>query len=431
MRFVTNATENLRLKIDSLAYGPYGIGRHEGRAIFVPMTVPGDEAEIRIVEEKKNYAVGALLGVAQPSTERQEPPCPYVGACGGCPWQMIRYEAQLRAKEKSVADALRRIGKLEDFELLPILPSPEEYRYRRRIRLHRSGDGRLGFHRAFSHDLIEIASCLIATAHADRRLQDAREWAGALKSALVEVEIVESDAGENVVLVGKIYGDIADEDDASCARFLAAHEQVAGLVLFGRGCRRSWGEGKISVDCGDGLGMNVDAEVFIQVNREGNRRLVRELLEWGEFGERDRVLELYCGAGNFTLPVARRAQAIVAVEGDARAIDNARINGQANHLKNIRWVRAHAPRAAMELGRRSEKFSKIILNPPRSGAKGLEDDLAALGAEKILYVSCNPSTLARDLAALDKKGYRAKRLRPVDLFPHTFHVETLAEIALR
>ena len=419
------------VKIDSLAYGPYGVGRHEGRVILVPLTVPGDEAEIRIVEEKSNYAVGELVGLVRPSGQRQETPCPYVGACGGCPWQPIRYEAQLSAKAKSVEEALRRIGKLDSFELLPILSSPQEYRYRRRIRLHADADKRLGFHRAFSHQLIEVDSCLIATPSADRHLAHAREWIGRLKSQIIEVEIVESDAGGRVVLVGKVDGNIIPEDDSANTRFLDSHGEIQGLVLFGRGCRRAWGQGKVLVDCEDGLKMDVDAEVFIQVNRDGNRRLVRELLEWGEFGDQDRVLELYSGAGNFTLPVARRAKAIVAVEGYPRAVENGRSNSQANGLENIRWVNSHVPRAAKQLRSRRESFSKIILNPPRSGAKGLEDDLASLGAEKIFYVSCNPSTLARDLAALGKKSYRTKRIRPVDLFPHTFHVETLAELMLK
>jgi 23S rRNA (uracil1939-C5)-methyltransferase len=425
-----NATNSVRVKIDALAYGPYGVARHEGRVIMTPMTVPGDEAEIRIVEEKKNYAVGEVIRLIHPSPDRQTPPCPYVGACGGCPWQMIRYEAQLAAKTKSVEDALRRIGKIEGFEMLPILPSPQEYRYRRRIRLHRDEEGRLGFHRAFSHELIEVASCLIATTNADLRLQDAREWAIGLKSRIVEVEIVESDRREQVVLAGKVDGDIASHDDAQNERFLDSHKEVQGVVLFGRGWRRAWGEGKIAVDCGEGMTMNVDAEVFIQVNREGNRRLVSELLAWGEFDERDRVLELYSGAGNFTLPIARRAAEIIAIEGDPRAIDNGRINSQVNGLENIRWLPSHVPEAARRLAEKGERFSKIVLNPPRSGAKGLEDDVASLGADKILYVSCNPATLARDLAALSSNGYRAARIRPVDLFPHTFHVETLAEIVM-
>ena len=177
--------------------------------------------------------------------------------------------------------------------------------------------------------------------------------------------------------------------------------------------------------------MEVDGEVFTQVNRQGNSQLVQELLHWGEFHNQDLVLELYCGAGNFTLPIARPARAVVAVEGDGRSVENGRTNSQLNGLENIRWIRSHVPGALKQMSERGERFSKIILNPPRSGAKGLEGDLASLGAKKILYVSCNPPTLARDLAGLSKKGYKLKRVQPIDLFPHTFHVEALAEAVRR
>jgi 23S rRNA (uracil1939-C5)-methyltransferase len=428
---MNDAIEKLRLKIDALAYGPYGIGRHNGRVVMVPLTAPGDEILATIVEDKGNYAIGALAEIVDPAPSRQEPPCPYVGDCGGCPWQMVKYEAQLEAKRKSVADALRRIGKLEDYELLPIIPSPEPYRYRRRIRLHVAPGRRLGYHRLFSHQLIEIASCLIASEGADRRLGAARAWIEPLVSHIVELEIVESDDRDRVVFAGKVDGAIASDDDAIAKAFLGEHRDVAGLVLFGKNSRRSWGRDKIVVEPEDGLAMEVDAEVFTQVNRDGNRRLVRELIDWSALSLSDRVLELYSGAGNFTLPVARRAGAVVAVEADARAVVNGKKNGDKYNLKNIRWVQAHVPQAARQLRKAGERFTKIVLDPPRSGAKGLEDDLAALGAGTILYVSCNPATLARDLAALAKKGYVLKRVRPVDLFPHTFHVEALAELALK
>jgi len=423
-----NATDTLRLKIDALAYGPYGIGRHNGRVIMVPLTVPGDEIEAAIVEDKGNYAVGEMRALVAPSPARREPPCPYIGSCGGCPWQMVQYETQLQAKETSVADALRRIGKIENYEMLPILASPQEYRYRRRIRLHAGPGPRLGYHRLFSHRIVEVASCLIATEGADRRIDATRAWVERLASHLVEVEIVESDEPDAVVLAGKIDGTIAAEDDAVSKNFLDEHRDVAGLVLFGKNCRRSWGRSTLIVEPEDGLKMEVDAEVFTQVNREGNRRLVRELIQWGAFAPSDRVLELYSGAGNFTLPVARRAGAVVAVEGDARAVENGKNNGIKNDLQNIRWIQSHVPQAARRLREAGEKFTKIVLDPPRSGAKGLERDLAALGADKMFYVSCNPATLARDLAALAGNGYGVKRVRPLDLFPHTFHVEALAEI---
>ena len=423
-----NSTGTLQVKIDSLAYGPYGIARHAERVVMVPLTVPGDEVEIRIIDEKQNYAVGEVVRLIQPSSLRVEPPCPYVGACGGCPWQAVGYEAQLRAKATSVADALRRIGKLDGFKLLPIFSSPREYGYRRRIRLQTSDDKRLGFHRALTHELIEIDSCIIAAPLVDRCIAQARDWAGKLKSTVRHVEIVASDDGDGVVLVGKLDGAPAAEDDATSRRFLESNPPIQALVLFGRGFRRAWGQAKVWLDCEDGVRMEVDAEVFIQVNRDANRRLAAELFQWGEFHDRDRALELYSGAGNFTLPLARRVGEVVAVEGDPRAVENGRNNGKANGIGNIRWISAYVPNALNQLRARGERFSKIVLNPPRSGAKGLEDDLASLGAEKIFYVSCNPTTLARDLAALAKKGYKPTRIRPVDLFPHTFHIETLAEM---
>lgn len=419
------------LKIDSLTYGPYGIGRKEGQAILVPLTAPGDEAEISILEEKNNYSVGELIRLVQPSPLRQDPPCPYAGQCGGCPWQQVRYEAQLAAKEKSVEDALRRIGKLDGFELLPILRSPKEYHYRRRIRLQADGLKRLGFHRAFSHELIEIDSCLIAEPELGRRLSHARGWLSALSTHIHHIEIVEGDEDGATVLVGKAEGEFVPDDNHANRRFLERTKEIAGLILFGRGWRRSWGKEKILINSEDGLKMEVDGEVFSQVNREANSRLVDGFLQWGAFDHRDHVLELYCGAGNFTLPMARRARAVTAVEGDPRSVENGRSSGRLNRLENIRWIRSHVPRAIKQLREKGEKFSKIVLNPPRSGAKGLEDDLVSLGAEKILYVSCNPATLARDLAALGKRGYRLTRLQPMDLFPHTFHVEILAEMMRR
>lgn len=425
----TNADKTVfTVKIDSLAYGPYGIGRREGQVILTPLTAPGDEAEVSVIEQRPNYGVAELLRVLQLSPVRQPPPCPYFAECGGCPWQHVRYESQLAAKEKNVVDALERIGKLDGFELLPILASPEEYHYRRRVRLHTRDSKKLGYHRAFSHELIEIDSCLIAEPQVERNIIKAREWLGKLSTVIREIEIVGSDEEEKVVLAGKADGRFIGDDDSACSRFLDGHNELMGLILFGRGWRRAWGRGTIITSMDDGLKLEIDAEVFTQVNRQGNRRLIRELLRWGEFYDQDRVLELYCGAGNFTFPVAQRSKEVVAIDNAPRAIENAKANSRLNRLKNIRWLRSPVPQAVKQARKKGDRFSKIILDPPRSGAKGLEEDLTSLNADKILYVSCNPPTLARDLAALSKRGYRLSRVQPFDLFPHTFHVETLAEM---
>lgn len=420
--------KTIRVKVESLSHGPYGIARDRGRVVLIPHSVPGDEVEAHIGVEKENYATARLVSLIEPSPFRQQAPCPYFSACGGCPWQAVRYEAQLAAKQKNVEDALTRIGKLSGFELFPILPSKNEYEYRRRVRLHTDKQRRLGYYRAFSHRLIEIETCLIADTKANHHLCHAREWLRELKTPVEQLELVVGDADNQIVLAGKTDGRLAPDDEVVSSHFLQAHPEISGLVLFGRGWRHCWGQGQVGIRAADGLTLEIDAELFSQVNREGNLEIARQVLEWGEFKPHDRVLELYCGAGNFTLPVAQRVREVVAVEGNPRSIANGTANGRRNRLGNIRWVCSPVAKAARELRQRGEKFSAVVLNPPRAGAKGLEEDLVLLEAQKILYVSCEPPTLARDLAAFGRHGYRVTRVRPVDLFPHSYHVEALAEM---
>ena len=353
---------------------------------------------------------------------------PLVSCPTCCPWQQIEYEGQLAAKEKIVVDALHRIGRLDGFQILPILRSPQEYGYRRRIRLQSDGRKRLGFYRALSHELIEIDSCLIADPQVDRHLSVAREWIKGLRTKLRFVEIIMSDGEQQTVLVGRSEERFFQEDDALCAPFVSGQKEIKGVIISGPGWHRSWGRTKIHIQSQDDLIMEVDGNIFTQVNREGNNLLVGEILQWGEFDHQDRVLELYSGTGNLSLPAARRAGEIVAVDGNPQSIRNGKENGRLNRIENIRWLCSDVPKAVRRLVTDQEQFSKIILNPPRSGAKGLEHELASLNADKILYVSCNPPTLARDLSALSKKGYRLTRVRPIDLFPHTFHVEVLSEM---
>ncbi|MGH7834368.1 MAG: 23S rRNA (uracil(1939)-C(5))-methyltransferase RlmD [Candidatus Binatia bacterium] len=423
----TPIPDRVRLKIDSLSYGPYGVGRDNHKVVFVPLTVPGDEVDVRL-EDKGRYAVGALLEIARPSLKRRTAPCVYFGRCGGCPWQHVAYEEQLAAKEKIVKDALGRIGKLKDFECLPIVPSPREYGYRHRLRLQCDPSRRVGFHRSFTHELIEVESCLISEPKVERRIPSARNLVQALKTPLEWLEIVGDDETENAIFVAKAAAKLSEEDAAACERLFDGGS-IKGIVVFGRGWRRSWGDVRTRISAGEKPYPEVEADVFTQVNRQGNLLLVAEVLGWGAFTAADRVLELYCGAGNFTLPIARLCREVVAVEGSAAAVKSGEANSRALGLRNIRWIAADVTRALKDLSaRRTQKFSKVLLNPPRFGAKGLEKHPALLRAEKILYVSCDPSTLARDLASLTKTGYTLTRVRPFDLFPHTFHVETLAEL---
>jgi 23S rRNA (uracil1939-C5)-methyltransferase len=422
----TNAKSEITLEIGSLSYGPYGVGRIDGKAVMVPKTAPGDLVAARIVESKARYAIGEALRVIEPSPLRQLPPCPFVNECGGCPWQHIRYDAQLKAKQQNVENALTRIGRLEGFELRPIIPSSREYHYRRRIRLQRDERKRLGFFRASSHDLIEIASCLIADEKLNGLIEPLRQWGRELATSLEYVEIATGDEARQIVAFGKGTQEFISRDNAICERLITENAGISGLVLYGPNWRKTWNQAAISAIVEHGISMEVDADVFTQINAEGNRKILDELLAAGEFQSQDRVLELYCGAGNFTLSMAKRVSEVVAVEGSRLAIQNGKLNAQRNGLENVRWVCSAVPAALSRLKQRREKFARLVLDPPRAGAKGLEAELASFGAEKILYLSCDPATLARDLGALGNHGYKLRMVQAIDLFPHSFHVETLA-----
>ena len=426
----TNAKSALTLEqeieIDALSYGPYGIGRLDGKAVMIPNTAPGDRIAARIVESKERYAIGEVIRVINPSPLRQTPPCPYVGRCGGCSWQHLLYDAQLKAKQQSVADALSRIGKLSDFELKPIIAARDPFHYRRRIRLQAGAASGLGFFAAGSHSVVEIDSCLIADARLNAAIAPLRLWLGELNGAIEHLELVAGDELNQIVVVAQPADSFLASDESACERLVRANSPISGLIVPARAGRKVYGRTLITVKLQDDLTLQVDADVFTQVNADGNRQMIEQLLVAGNFHGQDRVLELYCGAGNFTLPLARRVKEIVAVEGDRGAIANGKLNAQNYRLENIDWLCAAVPHAVAQLKRQHRKFSKIVLDPPRTGAKGIEADLAALDAEMILYVSCNPTTLARDLAALAKFGYKLRSVQPIDFFPHTFHVESLA-----
>jgi 23S rRNA (uracil1939-C5)-methyltransferase len=421
-----NPKNEVTLEINALSYGPYGIGRVEGRVLMVPHCAPGDTVIARVTEERERFSVAELLRVLKPSPLRRTPPCPYVGDCGGCAWQHLTYDAQLQAKQQSVDDALRRIGKLADFDLRPILPSAEEFHYRRRIRLQVGPANRLGFYGASSHHLVEIDSCQIADERLNGVLETLRRWAGNLLTPIEHLEIVAGDDPRQLAVVVHAGGAFVPQDRAACESLIDVKEGIDGVIVAGRDWRASWGHPAIAVRLKEELTLGVDADVFTQVNPQGNRLMLEALLDAGNFNGDERLLELFSGAGNFTLPLARQSQAVVAVEAHRPAVANGKLNAQKNGIDNIRWICAPVPRTVADLKKRRERFDKIVLDPPRTGARGIEADLAALGAGKIFYISCNPATLARDLAAIATLGYKLRTVQPIDLFPQTFHVEALA-----
>jgi 23S rRNA (uracil1939-C5)-methyltransferase len=416
--------------IDRLSHGPAGVGRVNGKVVFVPGTAPGDEVEVFIDEEKKRYAIGHVVQMRRPSTQRRTPPCPYVSRCGGCPWQHVAYPEQLRAKEMTVREQLRRIGGIAEPPMLPIIPAPQEWYYRHRIRLH-GQDSRFGFSPAQSHEVVEIESCLIAREDIVAQLHAARMWGAALQTSVRQIEIVGGESLEStassVVLIGEAEGAWQPRDAAVCTNFLADHPQIVGLVLSGDGWRRKWGNTDISfVPEQNRKLLYVSNGTFTQVNPTGNRALVASILTLGAFRQEQRVIELYCGAGNLSLPIARRVHSLIGIEQEREAVVDAQANAARLGLTNVQFISAGVEAGVQKLLREGVRGDVVVLDPPRAGAAGVMDRLPRLGASTVVYVSCDPATLARDLRQLQTHGYRVHAVQPVDLFPQTYHVETIA-----
>ncbi|HZP42245.1 MAG TPA: methyltransferase domain-containing protein, partial [Candidatus Binatia bacterium] len=322
-----------------------------------------------------------------------------------------------------VAEQLARVAGLRDVPVLPTLASPADWGYRTRVALVVEGR-RAGYHRARSHRLLEIAACPIAEPAISAHLPAARAWIAALRAPVARVAVVAVPGG--VAFAGVARARPGPADRAASEDLLARTASVRGVVLAGPDARLVVGDPTAVLEPEDGLALEVPADVFTQVNAGANRLLVATVLAFGAFGPRDRVLDLYCGAGNFALPIARRAAGVHGVERDARAVDAARANAARLGLANATFAAADVPAALAG----AAPADVVVLDPPRAGAREALAAIAALAPPRIVYVSCDPATLARDVALVTRRGYGVARVQPVDLFPQTYHVESVAELRL-
>jgi 23S rRNA (uracil1939-C5)-methyltransferase len=427
------------LLIEDLAPGGEGVGRHGGRAVFVPFTVPGD----RVVAELppgEGPAHATLVEVLAPGTPRVAAPCRHFGVCGGCEWLHLHYPAQLAAKERSLAAALRRIARLEPgtFPLRPIVPSPSPLRYRTRAKFHLDREsGRLVFFRRRSHEPVQLAECHLLVPALDALREAVGPALAAARLAAREVALEWSEAerrGAALLRVAEAGPGVLGRAEA----LLAAVPALAGVVVQGENGPASvvgapvLRQPRDPADPAAGL-QRSRPDVFQQANRGANARLVRTALELLA-PEGEEVLELFCGAGNFTGPLAARARAVAAVEEQGPALELARADqsepsrpGDRGEAGRVRFFAGDALKLALALARERgpavRRFGAVLLDPPREGAKGIGPALRDLGLPRAVYVSCDPATLARDVRACVEAGYRVAAVVPVDMFPQTHHVE--------
>jgi 23S rRNA (uracil-5-)-methyltransferase RumA len=352
-----------------------------------------------------------------------------VDRCGGCPWQHLAYDTQLEAKRQALVDAFERIAEVENPPVGPIRGSPLQVGYRNRLKL-RFAQGRLGFYSAHTHELVPVTDCLVAEERIRRTLPEVQRFIASLDTEVLRVEIASRGQLAGVVLAINSRGRLRRADVHRAKQFLSMpHAQVTGIVMWGKGWAREWGDTRrrFAID-EHGFSIESAGGAFGQVNEFANRLLVETVLQVARLSGPESILDLYAGAGNLSIPLAQRCRTVNAVESDPAAAEAGRTTARYHHMSGIEFHTARVEQFLSEHGLLRPDL--VVVNPPRSGLNSAAALVAALRAPRLIYVSCNPATLARDFKVLLAAGYRLSSVSPIDLFPHTFHVESVCDAEL-
>jgi len=452
--------DHIKLRIIDINQEGQGIGRHQGMAVFVPSAIPGDDIEAIIDKTTSRYAVARLARMLTPSPDRADPLCPRAVDCGGCTLPSMTYPAQLRYKELQVIAALERIGHIANVPALtrPIIGMAEPWHYRSKVQFPIAGTAHkplIGFYAPRTHQVIEAAACPIQPPVCDRIRDAVRQHiidysiepyqesthAGLLRHLVIRIGFFTGEIMVTLVINGEIlpgWENLYQTLQKAIATAPEPNLPPLRLASFNLNINRARTNLILSDDCrllaGQpwieeiilGLRYRISPLAFFQVNPRQTERLYAAALELAGLTGRETVLDLYCGAGSITLQLARQAREAIGVEIVAPAIADARVNAALNGITNARFYVGAAESILPQLLAEGLVADVAVVDPPRKGCEGsLIQALTNLGPRRIVYVSCNPATLARDIALLQPTGYRVQAVQPVDMFPWTGHVETV------
>jgi 23S rRNA (uracil1939-C5)-methyltransferase len=444
--------EMVHVAVEDLAFGGEGVGRVDGYVVFVRGGVPGDRLRARIVEVRARYARAVVEAVDTPAPARVAPPCPYFGRCGGCRFQQLSYEAQLAFKAKQVRDCLVRLGRVDDVELRPILGAPEPYGYRNKMEFTVTpgpAGPAVGLHEAERYDVVlDIERCLLQSDTMNTLLAEVRgqlrhrglsayepeTGTGLLRFVTLREGRRTGEVMVNVVAAAparEVLGPLADALRArvpSLASVVLNVNTQKAAVAVGTEEHVLWGRPYLTERLG-GLVFQVSANSFFQTNTLQAERLFGVVEEACALTGTETVVDLYAGTGAISLLLARRARRVYGIEVAAAAVADAVRNAALNGITNCTFLTGEVRHVLPELLRQSLRAEVVVADPPRAGFH--PKALAALGRlapERIVYVSCNPASLARDVGALLPQGYRLDWVQPVDMFPQTAHVEVVAHL---
>ena len=424
--------------IEKLAYGGFGVGSRGGKKIFIPYTVPGERVSCHITDERKNYAWAEIVRLDTVSQDRRQPPCPYFGVCGGCQWQHIDYAAQAVWKERVFRETLARLGGVNEEVIRPIMPSLEPFGYRQRVTLQVQ-KGRLGYFSPHSNRLVTVDECLVAHSLINKSI-------GQLQGKLApfpvsQVEIVASPSQPQIMAHVRLR---SAPSPRALNRLSECMGQVANirslLVEFPRGEFDVSFTGEPFEDAGLEFNLEIPGAdgnrtisfmflpgVFIQVHWQQNAKMVQRVISVTErFGPKLNILELHAGAGNFTLPLATAGHSLYSVERSKRAVANGLYNLKKNGIHGAKLLRKSSEEALASLAGEGRMFDLVVADPPRGGMKKELGYLLSLKIPRIIYISCDPATLSRDLKILMQNGYDLDQAQPFDFFPQTYHVESMS-----
>ena len=438
----------VEIKINGLGSSGEGVGRYEGFTVFVKGALPDETVRVAIDVVKKNYATGKMLELLAASAERVEPACPVYAECGGCQMQHLSYAGQLTVKRQQVQDALARIGHL-DTEVLPVIGCGDPWNYRNKMQFPAApgaeGSINIGCYAAATHSVVNTDGCMIQKAANNEVLLTVRKWMNRFGISAYDERTGKGLVRHVMSRVGVRSGQvmavlITAEYDISYKKELLEWLQkyVPGLVsvvqninkkpgniVMGPKTRVLHGSPTIKDSLG-ALSFNISAQSFFQVNSEQAEKLYNKALEYAALSGRETVIDVYCGTGTISLYMAKHARKVYGIEIVAPAIDDANKNAQDNGCTNAEFILGDAAEKLPQLLAGGVQPDVVLVDPPRAGCE--ERVLAAIAAvqpERIVYVSCNPASLARDLAYLEQHGYKAAIAQPVDMFPMTSHVETV------
>jgi len=438
--------EDYIMTIDNMGYEGEGVGKIDNFTVFVAGAIVGEKVKIKIVKVSKSFAFGKLLEILEPSGSREEPVCSIYKNCGGCNLQHIDYTGQLEFKTNRVIQVINRIGKLEDVIIHPTLGMENPYNYRNKVQLpasNKEGQVKIGFYAARSHDIIDMETCFIQDSAADIVVKLTRQWIkeydiksydeqthkGSLRHIMIrkgfktgEVMVVLVTSGKDLphkeefiaIMTKKIQGIVSIIQNINSEKT---------NVILGAKCITLWGKDTITDYIGE-FKFEVSPLSFFQVNSIQTEVLYSKVLEYANLSGGEVVLDAYCGTGTISLFLSKKAKKVYGVEIVLEAIENAKINAKENNVNNTEFIVGEAEKVIPKLISMGVRADVVVVDPPRKGCdKTLLEAISSMGPKTIVYVSCDPGTLARDLGILDELGYKTLEIQPVDMFSQTAHVE--------